>query len=106
MSPNLPEASGRERLVPMPTKVVHCLDACTAIDSLSVSLQSLQMALGVSEDAIGLLGLPGLDGTTGEACELRARWLAYHLILRAVADAVERDGQAVIGAVKTMLALE
>ena len=99
-------SGGRERLIVMPPEAARELAACTAIDRLGVSLRALKMAMAAAVDAPGTLGLPDETGKLGEAGELRARWAATHLLLRGVTDAVERDGDAVINAVKAMLALE
>ena len=100
-----PTSKVRERLIAMPPEAARELAACTAIDALGVSLRALRLAMAVAADAPGTLGLPDEAGKLGEAGELRARWAAAHLLLRGVADAIERDGEAVISAVKTMLAL-
>ena len=79
------------------------LQAATAtVDALGVSLGALRLALAVAADAPGSTGLPD---EAGKLREVRARKAAY-CMLRAVTDAIQRDGEAVLGAVKGLLALE
>jgi hypothetical protein len=61
---------------PLPEHVQTDLSACTAIDSLSVSLKALRMALESANNALGVLGLPDEDGHLTEGCEMRSRWCA------------------------------
>ncbi len=91
---------------PLPEHVQTDLSACTAIDSLSVSLKALRMALESANNALGVLGLPDEDGHLTEGCEMRSRWCAATQLLTAAITTVETDGGDVIKAVKTMLALE
>ena len=76
-----------------------------AIDALGLSLRALRLAMAIFADAAGTPGPEDEAGKLDEAEELRARWSAAHIVLRAVADVVVREGEAVIGAVKAMLAL-
>jgi hypothetical protein len=91
---------------PLPPQVRVELAACTAIDSLGVSLKALRMALESAHTALGDLGLPDEHGHLTEGCEMRRRWCAATQVFTAAVTQVETDGNGVIKAVKTMLALD
>ena len=85
---------------PMPQQNVIELDACYAIDKLGFALQAAKLCLNA------VLRAPDELGEQATAAELRQRWIASNLLLDKAFAAVDASGEAVIQAVKTMLALD
>jgi hypothetical protein len=94
------------RAFTLPPQQARELDACTAIDRLDAALRALRMAFQAANDAPGTLGLPDEHSKRGEACELRARWVAASVLLHGAINAVDEAGAGTISSVKTMLAIE
>ncbi len=84
---------------PMPQQNVIELDACHAIDKLGFALQAARLCRSAA------LRAPDEPGEQATAAELRQRWIASNLLLDQAFGAVDASGDAVIQAVKTMLAL-
>ena len=85
---------------PMPQQNVLELDACHAIDKLGFALQAARLCLSAA------LRAPDEPGEAATAADLRQRWIASNLRLDQAFVAVDASGEAVIQAVKNMLALD
>ena len=85
---------------PMPQQNVVELDACHAIDKLGFTLQAARLSLQAALQA------PNQPGEAATAADLRQRWIASNRLLDQAFESVEASGEAVIQAVKTMLALD